>query len=652
MMKITFLIVAALISTAMFAQQESNLPSLKISTNSMNFEKVQNETTSADVKIFKYHNGEILRGIALDGYPKSGSFIKIKSADLEAYIGKKIDSVKFFVREMEYNTSCKIVVKEGKVENEGYEQVVDMATLVDVEFNSIKLTTPYEIKKGVDIFVGIMLEGTGASNPIDNDGTTEQMTSDILYCYYDDKDNYWSLEESFMQAGDFMIEAIIIDELADYDVKISDITPTTKDFPLASNEKLEVLLQNIGIEKIDEKFNLTVQVNDDSFSIQVSPTAFITGSDLVISVGDFDMSEFDVYKVSATIDLADNNTENNEYATLISTGIQRTVLIEEFTTEKCPQCPPVATYLNNLQKIYDNVILMAHHAGYGEDEYTLAENRKMLKFYGSGSQQGSGLYAPAGMFDRHYNGLDNDGWNGPEDAPVFYSVSPYGKIRLVDRLAIPAFVEVNITDVSISTDNKITATVSGKFLKDFTSDLGISMWIIEDGIKSTTQAGFSGEWTHHALIRGVVSETLGTALTTSTNKDDTYSMSFDYSIKDNWVAKNLSLIAFVNTLDDGDINNRTIHNAGSVKVLLSGLNEAVLDNTKIYPNPFNNEIKISGLENASEISICNIMGQIVLTSNEFTNELVLPTTNIPKGVYLLTIKNNNGSFRTARLVKQ
>ena len=208
-----------------------------------------------------------MRGIALDGYPKSGSLIKIKSADLLAYKGQKIDYVKFLVKEMDYNTSCKIVVREGKVENAGYEQVVDIASLIDDSFNSIKLTTPYEIKEGVDIFVGIMIEGTGASNPIDNDGTTEQLTSDILYNYYDDQDNYWSLEEIFGVSGDFMIEAIISDETG------TGVIERTKDvgvFPNPFNNEIKISgLENASQISI---YNITgkVVLSTNKFTTQLT----------------------------------------------------------------------------------------------------------------------------------------------------------------------------------------------------------------------------------------------------------------------------------------------------------------------------------------------------------------------------------------------
>lgn len=207
MRKFTLSTLVVLLTTIIYAQNESNLPSLTFSTG---FEKIQNETTRAVVKSFKYHNEEFEKGIAMEGVTKYGMLIKIKSADLEAYKGKKIDYVRFFSKEMEYNSSCYLVIREGKVDNKGYEQVVDRSALTDLDFNMLELITPYEIVGGKDLFVGIMMEGTGASLAYDNDGLTEKGVSDIMYGYYQDQDNYWTLGD-FQISGDFMLEAMITD---------------------------------------------------------------------------------------------------------------------------------------------------------------------------------------------------------------------------------------------------------------------------------------------------------------------------------------------------------------------------------------------------------------------------------------------------------
>ncbi len=280
----------------------------------------------------------------------------------------------------------------------------------------------------------------------------------------------------------------------------------------------------------------------------------------------FSSTSADDYTITVTVEnpngVADEDDSNNSKSSKITIyePIVRTVLVEEFSTEKCPQCPPVAIYLHEIAEANDSVIMMVHHAGYYTDRYTIPENEELLKFYNNEGR----VFAPAAMMDRHYNGLGNDG-SDANPGPVFWPGDPYGGTRIDDRLEQPAFVNVNISGEIIEEDS-IKITVDGLFIIDYTDDLGVSLWIIEDGITSTTQAGFTGTWTHHSLVRDAISETFGNPITTSTNKDDKYSMTFSYKIDTNWVFENLSLIAFVNTIDSDNVNNRSVQNAGSIKV--------------------------------------------------------------------------------------
>lgn len=267
--------------------------------------------------------------------------------------------------------------------------------------------------------------------------------------------------------------------------------------------------------------------------------------------------------------IKDENPSNNSNYKDIQVWddfLDRTVLVEEFSTEKCPNCPPVATYLGGIANENENVILMVHHAGYYTDPYTIPENTEMLTFFNAGG----GTFAPAGMMDRHYNGKSNDG-SSINPGPVFWPGEPFGEIRIDDRLNEVAMVDVDIDGIYNSETNQINVTVSGSFKDAFSEKLGVSLWILEDGIVSDNQAGFSGEWTHHALVRDAISATFGNEITSGTNIGDQYTQDFSYTVDSEWDIDELTLVAFVNTIDAGSVNNRTVHNVKSM--LLTDLNK-------------------------------------------------------------------------------
>ena len=79
-----------------------------------------------------------------------------------------------------------------------------------------------------------------------------------------------------------------------------------------------------------------------------------------------------------------------------SQGFNRKVFIEEFTTEKCVNCPRIAGWLHNvLEKKGDKVDVVCHHAGYYEDWLTLPADKEYLWLFGP-----KGTFAPALMIDR------------------------------------------------------------------------------------------------------------------------------------------------------------------------------------------------------------------------------------------------------------
>ncbi len=85
--------------------------------------------------------------------------------------------------------------------------------------------------------------------------------------------------------------------------------------------------------------------------------------------------------------------------------------------------------------------------------------------------------------------------------------------------------------------------------------------------------------------------------------------------------------------------------------IVSGINVLLGENDKIkvYPNPFNNELRID-LEGSSAIKIFNLMGQVVYDSY-FTNNKIINTSTLASGVYLMRFEIEN-SFKFQKIIKE
>lgn len=73
-----------------------------------------------------------------------------------------------------------------------------------------------------------------------------------------------------------------------------------------------------------------------------------------------------------------------------------------------------------------------------------------------------------------------------------------------------------------------------------------------------------------------------------------------------------------------------------------------LDTISVFPNPASNFITIKASQKISEISIYNLLGQMV-SKPKFTNT-ILDVSNLSKGMYLLNIEMNNTTIVTKKII--
>jgi hypothetical protein len=322
---------------------------------------------------------------------------------------------------------------------------------------------------------------------------------------------------------------------------------------------------NKGVHPI-ESIDITYQI-DDNESVES-----YTLSELHIETGESHYFSHDVpvnvqssgdYSLNVTLSNLNgieeiSATKSTDFSA-IENGYVREVLLEEFSTENCSNCPSVGIYLSGIVEECDNVNFIVHHAGYYTDDYTIPENIEMLALYNSST------FAPAAMVDRNYNGLANDYRGTVNPGPVFWPGNPYGGRRIDGRLSILSDVNVNINGTYNEDTRLLTVDLAGEFVADFSEQLGVSVWITEDGIESEEQAGYSGTWTHHAVARTVLTATFGDSILTTTNIGDSYSASYEYTVPAEFVDHNLSIVAFVNRMST-DVNERDLLNSNAIEV--------------------------------------------------------------------------------------
>lgn len=263
----------------------------------------------------------------------------------------------------------------------------------------------------------------------------------------------------------------------------------------------------------------------------------------------------------------------------------RIPVVEEFTSQYCPNCPFMIYYVDKAREAYDGPLLyITHHTGYTEDSFTLPQENEMHYMFGE-----VGPFNPAIMYDRLL-------FQGESALPMastgVTSEQPYlEKFKEVEQRPAMAqiFVDANLND------GKLTARVYGRINKDQAASgeqLYLTAYVMEDNIPldKYPQLGLDADgapedlvsgFRHNGIIRhSYTKNILGDELTIA--EDATFSVDFsaiDWNTDWNW--DNSQVVAFIHKMDKNNLANNEILNGGSNRY-----NQIVgIDNLAAEKNP-------------------------------------------------------------------
>ena len=209
--------------------------------------------------------------------------------------------------------------------------------------------------------------------------------------------------------------------------------------------------------------------------------------------------------------------------------ISRAVLVEEFTGQRCVNCPNATAEIERLQEEYgkENVIAVAIHSG----PLAFFSTDKVL---GLRTSLGDEYYdywrveaEPSGLINRSGGVLLLDKW----------------ATRVYQDMQNEALVELT-AKAKIADNGMIEIGIEYLAVKDFSGKLQV--WIIEDGIvalQMLPDGTLNREYVHNHVFRSTVNGTWGDDVVWPSGKQSI--LSFSAEVQENWNPKNLSVVAFV-----------------------------------------------------------------------------------------------------------
>ena len=254
----------------------------------------------------------------------------------------------------------------------------------------------------------------------------------------------------------------------------------------------------------------------------------------------------------AMLQSCDEVDSDDRYIEIPAVEVKKAVLVEDFTGQRCTNCPTAHVMIEQLQEQYgDAFIPVSIHSGEQSISITSTRNNGLATPTGEAYDAAAGV-APHGYpsmivdydFSHIYQGTDAVWVNAVRNA--LEQTTPV-------ELSCTATYNPAASDGNPAID--ITATASST--SPYTGKL--QLWIIEDGIVAPQmgvngQSGFDRTYVHNNVFRAAANGEWGQDITLNPDTDPV-SVTISYPLTDTWqltwVPANLKIVAFAYSTPGG-----------------------------------------------------------------------------------------------------
>lgn len=231
--------------------------------------------------------------------------------------------------------------------------------------------------------------------------------------------------------------------------------------------------------------------------------------------------------------VADDYEGRIEYVKPAEVG--RTVLIEDFTGQRCINCPTGTEAINNIVNAYgeENVIAVGIHSG----PLGFAGNKRFM-----------GLMTDTG--NEYYKHWDSANKIGQPWALFNRSAAPSSNYytwaadvsKIISKKAPMSITIANIYDA----DTRQLTTDISAYGTDGNTTGKLQVWLIEDGIVAfqlMPDGSTNNEYVHNHVFRAAVNGTWGEDVTV--REAEATEKQYTYTLPETWNADKVSVVAFV-----------------------------------------------------------------------------------------------------------
>lgn len=570
-----------------------------------------------------YCDGEVAtKGqIGISGAATIEAAIFLPESSLKLHSGNQIESIKAGLATKLNITDLTVWVRS---ELTGENLAEGTAESIKKGWNDVMLSTPYDIEGNKGLYIGYTFTQKGSAYGISTVGEYEE---NGIYIKLGEETGWESPKDN----GILSIEAMVIgDNLPKYDLEL--ISASFKNnYPLDTQLPVTIEVKNVasytitgfdvkctvdGFEPITTHIDCELDYDaKEIFTFEIKPEITEIKSDVNMNIAVINLKEGD--------DQASENNDLDILFNVINKEFKRNILIEEFTTEKCPNCPYGTNTLKGALEILEEEFpeqlnVVCHHSGYYTDWLTVKASEDLLWLF----NQGGSTYAPAFMSDRM--GVFSNPGTAEKMAAVYRK-----------RLETPSYVGLEIEGEYDDENRLLTVTVTGERSMEFCENPAhITVYAVENDITARNQGGATGEYIHQHVLR-VANKSWGEEI--EWKEDNTFEYTCELTLKAAWLTNNMEIIAFVSDYDSSDATSCVVENSAKIPFtdFYTDSVDSITDNVTITTE--GNDIVVNG--EYDNVEVYNLNGMKVVNSD------------LTPGIYIVKVIGNNTSTTTKVVIK-
>lgn len=201
----------------------------------------------------------------------------------------------------------------------------------------------------------------------------------------------------------------------------------------------------------------------------------------------------EIANLSGETDNSDNMIAGNVY--FYPANMERSILVEGFTSQECTGCPSGHVLLNSaIKTARDNgigIVEASHHSGFYPDIFTMSEDAAYIFYYGTST------YAPAVMANRNAD-------PAVSAVPV-NEISAYNALELISHASLSRpFASLNLETKWDEATRQLKVKLDIDPHEDFPTDkMLFNVFLVQDGIQAYQKNGGSN-YIHDRVFRGTL----------------------------------------------------------------------------------------------------------------------------------------------------